>query len=279
MILTKVKLNFFVVITTTLGAILYTGFSQMDWLKLVHTIIGTGAAALGAAAFNQLIEIEHDRKMERTADRPLPKKRMSIYFAFTVAWVLSGFGIIHLSSTTNFLSSALTAATIALYIFVYTPLKRKSALNTLVGAIPGAIPPVVGWIAMGGEIFSLGALLLFVILFFWQMPHFLAINWLCRKEYQEAGYVMWAEGDDKGTRTTRLSYFYTAPLVITPLIYGAVNALSWWSAIILSAAAGFILWKISLFSANPERVSARAFFFSTLIYLPIALSIPIFGWQ
>ena len=279
MTLTKVKLNFFVVITTAFGAILQTGFSQIPWLTMVHTILGTGAAALGAAAFNQLLEIEHDRNMERTADRPLPARRMSVYFAFTVAWILCGFGIIHLSSTTNLVAAALTASTIALYIFVYTPLKRKSALNTLIGAIPGAIPPVVGWVALGGELFSFEALFLFAILFFWQMPHFLAINWLCRDEYQQAGYVMWAEGDDQGVKTTQLSYVYTSPLILMPIVFACLNGMYWWAAGTLALAAAWMVFNIFKFSQSPTKEVARKFFFSTLIYLPIALLISVLGWQ
>ena len=272
MTLTKVKLNFFVVITTAFGAILQTGFSQIPWLTMVHTILGTGAAALGAAAFNQLLEIEHDRNMERTADRPLPARRMSVYFAFTVAWILCGFGIIHLSSTTNLVAAALTAATIALYIFVYTPLKRKSALNTLIGAIPGAIPPVVGWVALGGELISFEALFLFAILFFWQMPHFMALAWMYRKDYDRAGYRMWTAGDEQGTRTawimiscSLLMYAcsflpYVLGLSGTTYLVGAAALSVWFS------------FPVARFYRSRSVQDARKVLKATVVYIPLLLS-------
>ena len=195
-VLMKVRLNTFVLITTFFGFVLgslrvaggwkalVTGFD--GWL-LVHTLFGTAAAAFGSAAFNQLMEIDLDARMRRTAGRPLPARRMDPMLAFGVGWVLSAVGIIHLAVKAGDLAAYLTAGTLALYVFIYTPLKRFSSLNTLVGAVPGAVPPVIGWVAAGGRL-TWEALFLFGLLFLWQLPHFLAINWICREEYELAGY-------------------------------------------------------------------------------------------
>jgi heme o synthase len=151
-VLMKVRLNFFVLITAFFGFLLASRGAPFEWMKLVHTILGAAAAAFGSAAFNQLMEIELDARMKRTADRPLPSRRMDPIVAFGIGWVLCAIGIIHLAVQVGHLAAYLTAATIAIYVFVYTPLKRVSSTNTLVGAIPGAIPPVIGWVGAGGAL-------------------------------------------------------------------------------------------------------------------------------
>ncbi|NJM38933.1 MAG: UbiA family prenyltransferase, partial [Akkermansiaceae bacterium] len=140
----------FVLITTLFGFLLYSRGMEMQWMKLVHTLLGTAAAAFGSAAFNQLMEVDLDARMKRTENRPLPARRMDPLFAFGVGWVLAAIGIIHLAAQVNHLTAYLAAATVAIYVFVYTPLKRFSSVNTLVGAIPGAIPPVMGWVGGRG---------------------------------------------------------------------------------------------------------------------------------
>ena len=152
LVLMKVRLNFFVLITTFFGFLLYCRGVEMNWMKLLHTILGTAAAAFGSAAFNQLMEVDLDARMKRTADRPLPSRRMDPLVAFGIGWVLSAVGIIHLALQVGHLAAYLTAATVAIYVFIYTPLKRVSSTNTLVGAIPGAVPPVIGWVGAGGSI-------------------------------------------------------------------------------------------------------------------------------
>ena len=188
-VLLKVRLNFFVLITAFFGFLLASRGVGIDWLKLLHTILGAAAAAFGSSAFNQLMEVDLDARMKRTADRPLPSRRMDPLAAFGIGWVLSAVGIIHLAVQVGHMAAYLTAATIAIYVFVYTPLKRVSSLNTLVGAVPGAIPPVIGWVGAGGTL-GWEAWFLFGLLFLWQLPHFIAINWLCREEYQSVGYRM-----------------------------------------------------------------------------------------
>jgi len=150
LVLTKFRLSALVIVTTFVAFWLRAGPQMSVWL-LVNTIIGSTLAAFGAAVFNQLMEIEPDSRMKRTADRPLPAGRISPSAAFGIGWLLSAFGIIHLVHRVNIEAAALTALTLATYLFIYTPLKRQSATNTLVGAVSGALPPLIGWVGAAGS--------------------------------------------------------------------------------------------------------------------------------
>lgn len=278
-VLMKVRLNFFVLVTTFFGYLLARKGMAIEWATLFHTLIGTAAAAFGSAAFNQLMEIDLDRLMKRTADRPLPARRMNPITAFGVGWVLSALGIIHLAVMVGPAAAYLTAATVAIYVFVYTPLKRISSINTLVGAIPGAIPPMIGWVGGGGGVFDPESWFLFGILFFWQLPHFVAINWLCRQEYEDAGYKMWSNGDLSGKRSGILCVLFSMVLAVfsvLPAIWGFANFL--W----LIGGPTFALAILALsarFIRDGERASCRQLFFSTLIYLPAALALLWIAWE
>ena len=224
-VLMKVRLNFFILITTFFGFVLAMRGSDLNWMKLLHTLIGTAAAAFGSAAFNQVMEIDLDARMKRTADRPLPSRRMDPVFAFGIGWVLSAIGIIHLAAQVGNLAAYLAAATVFIYVCVYTPLKRVSSTNTLVGAITGGIPPVIGWVGGGGAI-GWQAWFLFGLLFFWQLPHFIAINWLCREEYESVGYKMWSNGDLTGHKSGLLSAMFALMLAVfslMPVFFGFAN--------------------------------------------------------
>ncbi len=268
-VLMKVRLNFFVLITTFFGFLLYSrGHGGTDWILLANVIIGTAAAAFGSAAFNQLMEVDLDARMKRTANRPLPSRRMDPLVAFGVGWVLSAIGIIHLAVQAGNLTAYLAAATIAIYVFVYTPLKRLSSTNTLVGAIPGAVPPMIGWVGAGGAL-DWHAWFLFGLLFLWQLPHFIAINWLCREEYEAAGYKMWSNGDASGKKSGLLSAMFALILAVfslMPQLLGFAN----------------LLWTIGgalLFARDGQRTSARRLFLFTLVYLPAALLTLLVAWQ
>jgi heme o synthase len=278
MVLMKVNLNFFVLITTFFGFLLASRGGEISWMKLVHTLVGTMAAAFGSAAFNQLMEIELDARMRRTANRPLPSRRMDPMVAFGLGWILAALGIIHLAANVGHLAAYLTAATVAIYVFVYTPLKRVSSTNTLVGAIPGAIPPMIGWVGAGGSI-GIEAWFLFGILFFWQLPHFMAISWLCREEYENAGYKMWSNGDVSGKRSGVLSALFAVMLGVfslLPAVTGFANLL--W--LIVGPLLGFMMAGLALkFSKDGERTSARRLFFSTLLYLPVAFVVLLIAWK
>ena len=278
MVLMKVRLNFFVLVTTFFGFLLYSRGLDLNWAKLVHTILGTAAAAFGSAAFNQLMEVDLDARMKRTADRPLPSRRMDPLVAFGIGWVLSAIGIIHLAVQVGHLAAYLAAATVAIYVFVYTPLKRLSSANTLVGAIPGAIPPMIGWVGAGGAL-GWEAWFLFGLLFFWQLPHFIAINWLCRDEYESAGYKMWSNGDLTGKKSGYLSAMFAVALAafsLLPSFFGFTNLL--WG--IVGPLLALVMAALALkFSRDGERASARRLFLFTLLYLPIALIVLVAAWK
>lgn len=283
-VLTKFRLNVFVLITTLFGFLLATDSLDAGWGNgrfwlLFHALVGTAAAAFGSAVFNQLMEIDQDRRMKRTADRPLPARRMVPAMAFAIGWSLAAFGIIHLSAKVNTSAAYLAALTIGIYVFVYTPMKRTSSLNTLVGGIPGAIPPMIGWAAAGGGIFSAGSWALFILLFFWQMPHFIAINWLCREEYEKAGYKMWANGDVKGSKSAWLAMAFGVGLAAAGLLPWMLGLCALWAGIVTAAAAMVTVWLALVFKAKKDRPAARKLFFSTLIYLPVALIVLSLGWR
>ena len=278
-VLMKVRLNFFVLITAFFGFVLATrGDWQGQWMLMAHTLFGTALAAFGSAAFNQLMEVDLDARMRRTADRPLPSRRMSPMAAFGIGWVLTAVGIIHLAAKVGHLAAYLTAATIAIYVFIYTPLKRMSTTNTLVGAVPGAIPPVIGWVGAGGAL-GWEALFLFAVLFFWQLPHFIAINWLCREEYEDAGYRMWSNGDVSGRKSGLLAAGFSLVLALVSLLPAWIGFASViWS--VVGPLLAFLMMGLSLkFAFGGSRDAARRLFLFTLLYLPVALLVLVVAWR
>jgi protoheme IX farnesyltransferase len=284
LVLTKMRLNVFVLITTFFGYLLAarSGGRSFDWMILLHTLVGTAAAAFGSAAFNQVMEVDLDARMKRTANRPLPARRMDPIFAFGVGWVLSAAGIIHLAAKVGVWPAGLAATTVAVYVFVYTPLKRFSSTNTLVGAIPGAIPPMIGWTAAGGPV-DAAAWFLFALLFLWQLPHFVAINWLCREEYETAGYKMWSDGDVSGRRSGLLAALFSLLLAALPLwawFAGWTPGIPGYIAL-----GGGILFGLMMaafagrFMRDGLRTSFRRLFLFTLLYLPLELGLLAIAWR
>ena len=289
--LTKFRLSVLVIVTTLVAFWLRSG-AAMSWTLMLHTMLGSTLAALGSAVFNQLMEIEPDSRMRRTADRPLPAGRISIGAAFGLGWLLSALGLIHLVHRVNVEAAFLTAATLALYLFVYTPLKRQSSVNTWVGAVSGALPPLIGWVGAAGPnpardayfrwelMVEPGALYLFALLFLWQLPHFLAINWMYRDEYVRGGFVMLANEDEQGERTSRHALAWSlAMLLLTfqPIWHGLVRPLPF-------AVIGLLinLWLCARalgFQRNPCRDSARRLFLGTLLYLPLMLLLAALLWR
>ena len=280
MALTKARLSMLVIVTTVVGYWLASRSSGLptDWGRLIHTVIGSALAAGAASVFNQLMEIDIDSKMARTAERPLPAKKIPPAAAFVIGWVLAALGIIHLGVKVNTPAAAAAAATLLVYVFVYTPMKRHSSLNTLVGAVSGALPPLIGWFGAGGGL-GAEAWFLFGLLFFWQLPHFVAINWMYREEYEDAGFVMWSNGDVSGQRTSRLALFFSiclTALTAVPLLFGFVKI---W-AVVGMVLLGLAMVRLALkFSADRTRPVARKLFLFTLLYLPGALGFLIMGWS
>src|SRR5882672_2901250 len=219
--LIKARLTFLVLLTTLVG--FYVGFrGPMDYLLMLHTLLGTGLLASGAAALNQLLERQHDARMRRTEDRPLPSGRLLPDTALMFGGVTSAAGLIDLALAVNLETSLLGAITLCSYLFIYTPLKRVTTLNTAIGAIPGALPPLMGWTAARGEI-NVEGWSLFAILFFWQLPHFLAIAWMYRDEYAKAGFVMLRRDDPSGTATALDSLVCTIALGAFTIIPSAAG--------------------------------------------------------
>ena len=198
--LSKSRIVMMVLITTAAGYLFAT--RSVDWTLLLNTLIGTALVAAGTNALNQYVERDHDAKMRRTRLRPLPDGRISPRAALFFSVAISLIGTIYLGLTVNWLTAALGAFTLMSYIFIYTPLKRVSTICTLIGAVPGAIPPLMGWTAATG-VLGAGGWIIFAILFFWQLPHFMAISWMYRDDYARGGFAMLAVQDDDGRATAR----------------------------------------------------------------------------
>jgi len=267
--LIKARLTFLVLVTTLVG--FYVGDSgAMDWLLLLHTMLGTALVASGAAALNQLLERDYDAMMRRTENRPLPSGRMQPATVLILGGAFGGIGLIYLAIAVNLLTSLLGAITLASYLFIYTPLKRKTTLNTIIGAIPGALPPLMGWTAARGHI-SQGGWALFAILFFWQLPHFFAIAWIYREDYAKAGYMMLPVVDPKGERTGRQAVSHTLgllPVSLCPFLFHLAGPVYLCGAIILGLV---YLWFAIQFSRHLTIPRARQLFFVSILYLPLLL--------
>jgi len=263
--LTKPRITFLVLITTVVG--FYMGSrGGLNLLVLFHCIVGTGLVAGGASALNQYFERDLDARMVRTRNRPLPDGRVLPHEALTFAATISAAGIAYLMLFVNVLTGALGAATLAGYILVYTPLKTRTTLCTLIGAFPGAAPPVMGWTAARGEVDAL-ALSLFAILFLWQMPHFFAIAWIFTEDYARAGFSMHSSGE----RTGRQIILYCCALIpvsVLPTFFGLTGVAYLLAAVLL----GFIYlgygFAVALFRSNTH---ARRLLRVSVLYLPVLL--------
>lgn len=267
----KARLTALVVITTLAG--FYLGSeASMDLRLLFPALVGTALLACGAAALNQWWEREHDALMPRTANRPLPAGHLRPETALFIGIVCGAVGIAVLLLAVNPLTALLGAATLGSYIFIYTPLKRITPLNTLVGAVPGALPPLMGWTAATGTI-SREGLALFAIQFFWQMPHFLAIAWLYREQYELGGFKMLPVVDPSGERTARHSVSHTLgllPVSLCPALFGMAGRLYFFGALAMGV---LFVWFALRFARNLSRERARQMFWVSLIYLPVVLSL------
>lgn len=269
--LVKARLSLLVLATTLVGYLLGLGKNPISWLALSATLLGTALSAGGAAALNQWWERAIDARMRRTRTRPLPAGRMHPRDALFLGLFFSVFGVAGLALV-DLLAAALAAATVALYVLVYTPMKQVSSLNTLVGAVPGALPPLIGWIAATGQA-TLPGWVLFAILWFWQMPHFLAIAWMYRDEYANAGFVFLTNADADGSATARQANLYSLCLLVVslaPAFIGLNTAVYFFGALILGVAFGAFALR---FAWLRSRDSARALFFASILYLPLLLAL------
>ncbi|MCC7240319.1 MAG: protoheme IX farnesyltransferase [Acidobacteria bacterium] len=264
--LTKPRLNFLVLLTTAAAYRLGVG-PELAAMPLVHTLVGTALVAGGSAALNQVWERDTDKLMRRTRLRPLPDARLDPAHARAFGYALGVLGLLELALFVNVLSAAIAAITLASYIWFYTPLKFRTSLSTIVGALPGALPAVIGWSAATNTL-SLEAWVLFGIVFMWQMPHFLAIAWMYRDEYARAGMPLLPVIQPDGRSTGRQAVLYTAgliPLTLMPTLIGLSTAFYLAGAVVLGA----ILMVFCLeFAVTRTTDAARRLFLASILYLP-----------
>jgi protoheme IX farnesyltransferase len=272
--LSKSRIVMMVLITTAAGY--FFAAQHVDWLLLLNTLLGTALVAAGTNALNQYVERDHDAKMRRTRLRPLPDGRISPRAALFFSVGVSILGTLYLGLAVNWLTAALGAFTLISYIFIYTPLKRVSTICTLIGAIPGAIPPLMGWTAATG-ILGTGGWIIFAILFFWQLPHFMAISWMYRDDYARGGFAMLAVRDDDGRTTARHAVFYSFALLtvsVLPPMFGLSTFVYLAGAVL---AGGALTFASFAFLASRTPIRARRLFMASNIYLIVMMALLVFA--
>ena len=278
--LAKVRITVMVVATTWLGFILgekaaaqaaWMGATVGGWTALIGAMIGTALSCMGASVLNQVYERESDAKMNRTKDRPLPAGRVSPGAALTFGLFMSVAGVVTLAVAAGDIAALLAAFTIASYALIYTPMKKVSSTSTIIGAVPGALPPVIGY-AAAADALGAGAVAMFAIMFLWQLPHFLAIAWLYRDDYARGGFPMLPVLDPTGGSTFRQMVLGCAallPVGLMPTMLGMAGPAYFYVA--LGCGMAFLAFALALV-ARPSKARARAMFFASLVYLPVVLA-------
>ena len=275
--LTKPRLSLLSLITALVGYL--AAMPAKDWSTLIHFCVGTALCAGGAAALNQWFEREQDSVMERTRTRPIPANQISPQAALFFGLILSILGSLQLYLGANPLAGFLGAITIASYVWIYTPMKRSTRWATEFGAIPGAIPPLIGWAAAEGSISTLGWIL-FGILAIWQIPHFMAIAWLYRDDYQRGGFPMLSVLDQSGLRVGRWALANTIaliPLSLAPCFFGYCK---WIYGVVATLFGIWFLIRANAFTRSENRdIAARKLFLNSILYLPaVFFSLVIDRW-
>lgn len=272
--LTKARLSALVVLTTAVGFALAMPVG-VDWLLLGATILGTGLAACSASALNQIWEVQLDARMHRTRKRPLPSGELGLTVSFILASVMAYLGVGLLAMYVNLTAAALALLTIVLYVVVYTPMKTRSTLNTVVGAVCGALPPVIGWVAVrdAAGLYDPGAWVLFAILFVWQLPHFLALAWMYREDYARGGYKMLPVLDPHGEITGRV--LVLTSLILLPLgLISTTTGLAGWVFLFGSVVLASWMTGLSMkFYKQRTDASARKVFLASIVYLSALLAL------
>ena len=266
-VLTKVRLNALVV-ATAMGGYYLAAPDGVEPLAIVVAGVGTALVAGGAAAMNQVYERDIDRLMERTRLRPVADRRMGATEAYLTGAALALVGIALLWIGANAVAAGIAIATLAIYVWLYTPLKRRTSLSTIVGAVPGALPPLIGWAAARGTVSGVAPWTLFLVMFLWQLPHFLAISWMCRDDYRQAGLPMLSVIDGDGAMTGRQAAFWAATLIpfsVLPFLILA-NAVYALGAVVLGL--GFLAAALK-FARRRSDANARLLFFVSILYLPL----------
>jgi len=265
--LAKPRLNLLVVASTLVGYAMADGES-LGVLRVAGLLLGTGLVAGGASAFNQVVERDLDALMKRTRLRPLPDQRLQPIEGLLFGSAMTLAGLLMILMSANLLAAAVALATLLCYVVVYTPLKRRSSLGTVIGAIPGALPPVIGWAASSGAL-PPQAWTLFGIMFLWQLPHFLAIAWMYRDDYARAGFPMLPVLEPDGRSTGRQSVLYAAalvPLSLAPTLMRMAGEAYFAGALVLGLA---FVWLTLRFARTRSAGDARRVFFGSIVYLPL----------
>jgi heme o synthase len=268
--LTKPGITRLVLVTTAAGFYL-AGGASLSLFLMFNALLATAMVAAGTNALNQWVERDIDANMRRTAQRPLPSGRLSSREAFIFAWAISLFGLVYLAVFVNMLTAFVVGFTLSSYVFVYTPLKRKTWYSTLIGAVPGALPILAGWTATGRPV-DAAAWALFAILFVWQMPHFFALAWIYREDYRNAGFQMLTVVDSTGARASWQALLYAAvliPISLLPTIFGLTGVIYLVGALILGVA--FLLPTILMLVRGPSEKFAWRTFIASIAYLPLLL--------
>ena len=279
--LTKLRVTTLIVMTAWCGfyfGALKSGVSSLSW-NLLHALLGIGLVSGGTAALNEVMEYEVDARMRRTANRPLPSGRMSLVHGTIVGVLLTVGGAFYLAIATNALTGLLTLATAFVYLAAYTPLKRIHPICTFVGAIPGAMPGVLGWVAARGRL-EWGALVMFAIVFFWQFPHFYSIAWLYREDYAAGSIRMLPALETEGTATGRRILLYSLgliPVSLAPVILGMSGVVYAAGAIVMGIGLcyfGARLARLGLpMNAPRSRQRARQLLQASVVYLPLLFAL------
>ncbi len=269
--LVKARLTLLVLLTTLVG--FYVGsHGPADLVLMAHTLFGTALLAGGAAALNELWERDHDARMRRTQGRPLPSGRLQPATVLLFGVTCAVAGLAWLALAVNVPAALLGTASVVCYLFVYTPLKRVTWFNTLVGAIPGGLPPLIGWAAARGKL-DAGGWALFAIQACWQVPHFLAIAWIYREEYARAGFVMLPVVDRAGRQTGRVSVAFALALVVAslgPFVFGLAGPVYLTGALAL----GLLFTGLAVrFARDLTLPRAWQLFYASLLYLPLVLGL------
>ena len=272
--LTKPDVSFLVVMTTVAGYALGTQ-GPLDWMRMAHTVFGTTLIAAGTSALNHYFERDTDALMRRTASRPLPSGQLKPREAFLFGIGLIAVGTLYLALATNALATLLGILTSIAYLCAYTPLKRKTTLATMIGAFPGAVPPLIGWVAARGTL-GVNAWILFAMLFLWQFPHFDAIAWVYREDYARAGIQMLPVVDSEGKRTFReilLTAALLVPVSLLPALTGLAGAHYFFGALVL----GILLVEVCLWAAaSKSNIRAKWLMHATVLHLPLLLGLLIY---